>query len=121
MFTVAGMVREQQALTVADVVDRVVVAGDGRVLVSLIDVLAAARVGVDADLLVVEFVDGASRAMRLAQVIEADDTWVQLSAVRRQACYQVEWTARLWSAQCGVSPEVASISATTFAEFVGLR
>jgi hypothetical protein len=46
---------------------------------------------------------------------------VQLSAVRRRSSYEVDWTARLWSAQCGVSPEVVSIRATTFAEFVGLR
>jgi hypothetical protein len=121
MFTVAGMVHEQQPITVGDLVDRAIVDDDGRVLISLIDVLAAVRVGVDADLLVIEFVDGDKRAVRLAPVIEADDTWVRLSAIRRHRSDAVEWTARLWSARCGSSPALVSISATTFAAFVGLQ
>ena len=103
-----------------DIVGHAVVDPCGRVLISMIDVLAAAHLGVEADLLLVEFVDGSSRALRLAEVIDGDDVYLRLFAVRRQASYEIDWCARLWSDHCGSSPAVASIKAMTFATFVGL-
>ena len=119
LLTVAGEAQGPDTLKLCDVVDRAVVHPDGRVLISLIDVLAAARLDVAADLMIVEFVDGTSRAMRLASVIRDNDVHLSLTAVRRLASYQVAWTARLWFEGDGPSPEVFAITATTFASFVG--
>lgn len=124
LFTIAAMApgrqQSQHALDLGDVVDRAVVDSDGRIVIPMIDVLATARLGVEADLLLVEFVDGASRALRMAEVVRSDDVYLELVAVRRRASYEIDWSARLWSHRCGSSPDVASIRATTFATFVGL-
>lgn len=119
LFTTAGLVHEQHALTVDDLLDRAIVDGDGRILIALVDLLAASRLRVDADLLVVEFADRSSRAVRMGPAIATDDTYIQLVAVRRRVDDEAEWVARLWSVQCGSSPELRSINATTFTAFVG--
>ena len=72
LFTLDGMITGHHALVLDEVLDHAIVGPDGRLLVSMVDVLAIARLDRDADVLLVEFVDGASRAIRMADVLERD-------------------------------------------------
>jgi hypothetical protein len=115
------MVSGHQRLAVDDVLDHVVVDSDGRLLVALIDVLAIVRLDSDADLLLVEFADGSSRALRLCAVFERGDVYLQLRIDGSAASGGEGWLGCLWSADAGSSPPVSSIRAVTFCSFVGLE
>lgn len=119
LFALDGMISSHHALVLDKVLDRAILGHEGRLLVSMVDVLAIARLDRDADVLLVEFVDGASRALRMADVIECDGVFIQLDVEHRVGPAPGVWTCRLWSEAVGTSPVVVSIRATTFAAFVG--
>jgi hypothetical protein len=121
LFSLDGMISGRHALVLDEVLDRVVIGSDGRLLVAMVDVLAIARLDRDADVLLVEFVDGTSRALRMADVLERDRVSIELRIDGRVGPGAAVWYCRLWSEDFGTSPVVASIRATTFAAFVGLR
>jgi hypothetical protein len=114
-----GLISGNRALDLDDVLDHAVVDAEGRVLVSMVDVLAMVCLDRRAEVLLVGFVDGASRAFRVADVAERDDVFIQLGIEHCDGPGGGVWTARLWSEDVGTSPVVASIKATTFAVFVG--
>ncbi len=76
LFVLDGMISAHGSLVLDDVVDRVVVRSHGRLLVSMVDVLAIVRLDRGADVLLVEFVDGSSPAFRIADVLERDDVFI---------------------------------------------
>jgi hypothetical protein len=115
-----GLIPGHHALVVDDVLDHAVVDAEGRVLVSMVDVLAIGCLDQRADVLLVEFVDGASRAFRVADVAERDDVYIQLGIDQCDGPGGGTWLARLWSEDVGTSAVVSSIRATTFAAFVGV-
>jgi hypothetical protein len=121
LFTLDGMVSGHHGLDLDDVADHVVNGVDGQLLIALIDVLAMARLASDADLLLVEFVDGSSRALRLCEVLDRDDVYLRLRIEGPPTAEDAGWRAQLWSADSGSSPTVSSIRAVTFVSFVGLE
>jgi hypothetical protein len=118
--TVAGMVSGHRELTVDPLIDNAGVDADGRLVVSMIDVLALMRLHVDAELLLVEFVNGASRAIRISEIVERDAIGLQLRVRTRPGCSGVVWSAQLGSSDAGAASAIASIRAVSFAAFVGL-
>ena len=120
-FTLDGLVCGHHGLDLDDVADHVTVGVDGRLLIALVDLLAMVRLAVDADLLLVEFIDGSSRALRLCEVLDRDDVHLRLRLVGPATADDAGWRAQLWSADSGPSPTVSSIRAVTFGEFVGLE
>ena len=121
LLTVDGMVSSRHELTVQETLDHAVVDDAGRVLVALIDVLAIVRLRSDAELLLVEFADGSSCALRVSEVLDRNDVSLQVRLERRGGSVDGVWVARLWSEQSGPSPAMTSMSATSFAVFVGLE
>ncbi len=113
------MVSGHRELTVDPLIDLARVDADGRRVVSMIDVLALMRLHVAAELLLVGFVNGASRAIRMSEIVERDAIRVQLRVRTRPGSGGVGWSAHLWSSDSGASPAIASIRALTFAAFVG--
>ena len=119
LLTFDGMVRHHAGLLAEHLIDRAVVDSDGRLLVSMIDVLAMARLDADAEVIRVRYCNGASFVVRVAEVLDDDLMYLRLDVSRWQACGNVTWRARLWSPDSGSSPQVGSIHAMTFATFVG--
>jgi hypothetical protein len=119
LFIVDGML-SGHALVLDEVLDRAVVDSDGRLLVAMVDVLSIVRLDRDADVLLVEFLDGTSRAFRLADVLEPGEAFIRLGIEHRVGSTDEAWLARMWSRGVGASPVVVSIRATTFAAFVGV-
>jgi hypothetical protein len=118
LFALDGML-SRHALVLDDVLDHVAVESEGRLLVAMVDVLAIVRLDRDADVLLVEFLDGTSRAFRMADVLGGGDVFLRLGIERRICSSDEAWLARLWSPEVGSSPVVVSVRATTFAAFVG--
>lgn len=108
------------SLTVERVLEYTVVDEDGRLLVSMVDVLAIMRLDADAEILLVHFGEGANSAWRVAEMVESDDVFLQLLIPGRFSA-DAAWNARLWSSDEGLSATIVSISAMTFASFVGRR
>lgn len=117
LFALDGMLSGSETLALGEVLDRIVVDSERRLLVSLIDVLAVARLDRNSDVLLVEFVDGSSRALRVADVLERNDVFIMLIIDDREASGEVRCS--VWSEHVRVTPVVASIRAMTFAAFVG--
>lgn len=117
LLTVEGMLDDHCRVTIERLVDDAVVDGDGRLLVSMIDVLAIMRLTADAELLMVRFRDGTSHALRVPEIVVGDDVFLHLQ-IREQL--GGAWSARLWSREAGASKSIVSISAMSFASFVGL-
>ena len=118
LFALDGML-SRHALVLDDVLDHAAVESEGRLLVAMVDVLAIVRLDRDADVLLVEFLDGTSRAFRMVDVLEPGEVFLRLGIERRSCSIDGVWVARLWSEEAGASPVVVSIRATTFAAFVG--
>lgn len=119
LLTVDGMISGGEALACEDLLDHAVIDADGRLLVALIDVLAIVRLDADAELLLVDFTDGSSRAFRVPEVLEHEDLFIRLPIEAAVDAGPADPTARLWSQRFGLSPAVRSIHATSFASFVG--
>lgn len=119
LFALDGMISGHHALVLDEVLDHAIAGSDGRLLVSMVDVLAIAFLDRDADMLLVEFADGTSRALRVADVLERDGVSIELWIDRPVGPGAAAWSCRLWSEDVGTSPVVTSIRATTFAAFVG--
>ena len=117
LLTVDGMISGGEALACDDLLDHAVIDADGRLLVALIDVLAIVHLDADAELLLVEFTDGSSRAFRVPEVLEHEDLFVQLPFEGAVDAGPAGSPARLWSQRFGLSPAVRSIYATSFASF----
>ncbi len=117
--TVAGMVSDHRELPVELLIDIAGVDADGRCFVSLIDVLARMQLHVDAELLLVEFANGASRAIRMSEIVERDAIRIQLRVRERPGCSGDDWSAHLCSSDSGASPAITSVRALSFAAFVG--
>jgi len=118
IITVTGMVSGSPELTVDQLVDHAVVDGQGRLLVSMIDVLALIRPRADADLLLFEFTNGASRALRISEIVESDEVGIQLQGSPRPECAAL-WSAHTRSSASSTSSPLASMAALSFAVFVG--
>lgn len=119
LLTIEGLLDGRCELPIERVLDLAVVDGDGRLLVSMIDLLAIARIAADADVLLVEFRGGASHAYRVSEILQHDDVFLQLQ-IPEQLGDESAWTSRLWSRRAGPSAPVVSICAMSFASFVGL-
>lgn len=117
LFVLDGMMSSQRAFALDEVLDHAAVDSDGRPLVSMVDVLAIVHLAREADVLLVEFVDGSSLAFRIPDVLERDDVFLQLG-IEYRVGPRVR-NCRLWSQEVGATPVVASIRAMTFAAFVG--
>jgi hypothetical protein len=98
--------------------DHAMVDLDGRLLVSMIDVLALVRLDGAAEIVLVHFDDGASRAFRVSEISDGT-VYLQLSRAASSTTEIFDWTLRLWSRRSGSSAPIASIAAMTFASFVG--
>lgn len=120
LLTVDGMVHHQADLVVERLIDHAVVDGHGRLLVAMVDVLAMVQLDADAEVVRVQCVDGTSCVMRVAEIVDEDDTFLQLQLDRLLGADDATWRVRLWSHELGCSAHVASIHAMTFASFVGL-
>lgn len=121
LLTVEGMLDGHCTITIERVLDDAVVDGDGRLLVSMIDVLAIMRLAADAKVLVVRFRDGASHALRVPEIVVGDDVFLHLQIRQQLGADGAAWSARLWSREAGASELIVSISAMSFASFVGLE
>jgi len=121
LLTVEGMVDGHCTITIDRVLDDAVVDGDGRLLVSMIDVLAIMRLAADAQVLVVRFRNGASHALRVPEIVEHDDVFLQLQIPEQLGADGAAWSARLWSSEAEASELIVSISAMSFASFVALE
>ena len=120
LLTVEGMLDDHCRVTIERLVDDAVVDGDGRLLVSMIDVLAIMRLTADAELLMVRFRDGTSHALRVPEIVVGDDVFLHLQIREQLGADGATWSARLWSRKAGASKSIVSISAMSFASFVGL-
>lgn len=120
LFTVDGMVHRRMDLVVEHLIDRAVVDGDGRLLISVVDVLAIARLDAEAELVVVHYGDGTSCVLRVADIVDGDDMFLQLQLRDRRGAAGASWFVRLWTCAAGPSPQVSAMSAMSFASFVGL-
>ena len=118
IFTVEGMFHSHGAIAVDDLLDVAVVSCDGHLLVPLVDLLALVRIDADAEVVLVNAHDGASWALRMPEIIDGDDLFLQLQ-VRAGDPTLRDWSAMLWSRSAGPSMSVATIRATSFASFVG--
>lgn len=116
-----GMIARRRALSLHDMLAHSSVDSHGRLLVSMIDTLAIARLDADAELLMVEFTDGSSQALCIADVVKHDDVFIQLWVRERVGFGGEEWFARLWVSGSASASTVSSIRATSFAAFVGLE
>ncbi len=121
LLAVTGMISGRHALTVEETLDHAVVDEDGHLLVSLIDALAIVRLRSDAELLLVDFADGTSWALRVSEVLDDDDLFLRLHLEQRVGSLDGVWSTRLWSDKSGLSMVVRSIRAISFASFVGLE
>ena len=121
LLTVDGMILGRHDLTAEQILDHAVVDADGRLLVSMIDALAIVRLRSDAELVLVEFADGASCALRVPEILDRNDVFLQLHLECRGGSVDGVWVARLWSEQSGPSAAMTSMSATSFAAFVGFE
>jgi hypothetical protein len=117
--TVAGMISGHRELTIDPLIDHARVDADGRCVVSMIDLLALLRLHVDAELLLVEFVNGASRAIRISEIVERDAIGIELRVRTRPGCSGAVWSAHLRSSDSASASAIASIRALSFAAFVG--
>ena len=107
------------ALTIERALEQAVVDADGRLLVSMIDVLAMVRLAAEAEVLMVHFIGGASSAWRVPEIVDGEQVFLQLQIPAHLGA-DAPWYARLWSSEAGPSPTIVSISAMSFASFVGL-
>ncbi len=121
LLTVGGMISGHCELAVEQLLDQAVVDAGGRLLVSMIDALALVRLRSDAELLLVEFTDGSSCALRVPEILDRDAVFLQLRLEHRGGSVDGAWIVRLWWEQAGPSPAMTSICATSFAAFVGLE
>jgi hypothetical protein len=119
LFTVEGMFHGRHALTVEHLLDHVALDSAGRLVVSMVDVLAMGRIDAGAELLLVQGHDGTSRALRLPDVVRRDDVFLHLHLSDGPGSDYTPWIARLWSPDEGPTSPVASIHAMSFASFVG--
>jgi len=115
------MLDDHYTITIERVLDDAVVDGDGRLLVSMIDVLAIMRLAADAEVLMVRFRDGTSHALRVPEMVVGDDVFLHLQIREQVGADGAAWSARLWSREAGASESIVSISAMSFASFVGLE
>jgi len=120
LLTIKGLLDGCGDLEIDRVLDLAVVDGDGRLLVSMIDLLAIARVAADADVLLVEFHGGTSHACRVSEILQHDGVFLQLQ-IPEQLGGERAWSCRLWSRRARPSATIVSISAMSFASFVGLE
>ena len=119
LLTVDGMLDGHCTIMIERVLDHAVVDGDGQLLVSMIDVLAIMRLAADAEVLVVRFRNGASRALRVPEIVVGDEFFLHLQIREQLGADGAAWSARLWSGEAGASESIVSISAMSFASFVG--
>ena len=121
LLTVEGMLDDHCLVTVERVLVDAVVDGEGRLLLSMIDVLAIMRLSADAEVLIVRFRDGASHALRVPDIVVDDGVFLHLQVREQVGADGAAWSARLWSRKAGASESIVSISAMSFASFVGLE
>lgn len=107
-------------VTIEQVYDHAMVDEDGRLLVSMIDVLALVRIAGDAQIVLVHFDNGASRAFRLPEIVDGT-VFLKLEQSGSADPDVTEWIARLWSPRTGSSAPITSVTAMSFAAFVGQR
>jgi hypothetical protein len=119
LFKVDGMLRADGPLAIEHLVDFVVVDSAGRLLVDIVDLLAMLRIDVDAELLLVTFRDGSSRALPLPEVVDSDGLFLEVHLSGQRRSGDEPWSVRLWSSDTGPSSCVESIRAMSFASFVG--
>jgi hypothetical protein len=124
-----GLLHGARVLTVDAVIDRATLDAAGRVMVPMIEVLALARVAADAEVLMVHHADGSSHALRIADLIGGDHVFLQLAATERSGATgatgavgaaRTAWSAWLRIDDVVSSVPVVSVSALSFASFVGL-
>ncbi len=120
LLNIDGMLDGDRAVTIEHLLDHTVVDGDGRLLVPMIDVLAIVRLAADAEILLVHVLGGASLALRVPEIVEGDDVFLQLHIPEQLGAGGAAWNARLWSHDAGPSAPIVSICAMSFASFVGL-
>jgi len=120
LLTVDGMVHHQADLVIERLIDQAVIDIDGRLLVAMVDVLAMVQLDADAEVVRVQYVDGTTCVMRVAEIVDGNDTFLQLQLDRRLGAGNGTWRVHLWSHESGRSAHVVSIHAMTFASFVGL-
>jgi hypothetical protein len=122
-----GLLHGGRVLTVDAAIDRATLDVAGRVMVPMIELLAVARVAADADVLMVHHADGSSHALRIADLIGGDHVFLQLSAAEERSgvagavgAAHIAWRAWLRIDDVVSSVPVISVSALSFASFVGL-
>ena len=120
LLIVDGMVHHRCSITIQQLIDHAVVDGHGRILVPMIEVLAMGRLDADAELVSLRSPNGASQVLRVAEIIERDDVFLRLRA-GELACGADAWSVGLWSREAGPSATIVSISAMSFASFVGME
>jgi hypothetical protein len=108
-------------VTIEHVLECAVVDDLGRLLVPMIDVLAIMRLAADAEVLVVRFCNGASTALRVPEIVESENVFLQLQLPEDPGADGAEWSAHVWTPEAGPSASIVSISAMSFASFVGLE
>lgn len=101
-------------LALADLLDVVVIEPDGRVLVALVDVLAALRLDRRAEILIADLAGRKRVAFTVRDVLSADDVFVQIDVVDGLP------VARLTASTRSLPTDVlVSVTALTFQGFVG--
>jgi len=121
LLTVDGMVHRRCSITIEQLIDHAVVDGHGRILVPMIDVLAMGHLDSEAELVSLRSPNGASHVLRVSEVIERGDVFLRLRAGEVARGADAAWSVGLWSPEAGPSATIVSISAMTFASFVGLE
>jgi hypothetical protein len=110
----AGLTRTG-GLTLDRLLDVAVVDADGRVLVALVDVLAAVRLDRCAEILVAGFAGGGQLALAVRDVVSADDVWLQIDPTDEHAVV-VRLTA---PGRTTPTDALVTLTAMTFQRFVG--
>lgn len=120
LITIEGMVHHHAPLTIESILDAATVDADGRILVPMLDILALMRLDADAEIVLVRFRIGTSCALSVRELTRNSDLFIILevggATIDHSHCTVVP---KLWSVQGGASCAVASLSAISFAMFVG--
>ena len=121
LLIVDGMVHHRCSITIQQLIDHAVVDGHGRILVPMIHVLAMGHLDADADLVSLRSPNGARHVLRVAEIIERGHVFLWLRSGELARGAEAVWSVGLWSPEAGPSATIVSISAMSFASFVGLE
>jgi hypothetical protein len=120
LLDLVGLLRGDGVLTIEAAFDHATVDAAGRLLMPMLDLLALAQVDADADVLMLQHADGSRHALRIADVIDRGDVYLQLSTLELPGLAGPAWTAQVCTDDVAPSAPVRSIRAMSFASFVGL-